>query len=371
MKALIASDKFKGSLTAAEVCRAIEQAVLELDPSTETLLLPLADGGEGTLDVLEKSLGLKTVEITVSDPLFRPIKSSYCTKGKDAYIEMARASGFELLTDDERSATKTTSLGTGELVKHAIENGAENIFLFVGGSATNDGGIGMASALGFRFLDDNSQEVLPVGENLSSVRFIENTDFPDQISMYLVTDVENLLIGTNGASHQYGPQKGASPEEVTDLERGMVHLSNLVKGLYGKDVSGIPGSGAAGGMGLSVIGLMNGSIQNGIETILDIVNFEDKLQGADYVITGEGKIDIQTLQGKVVHGVAKYAARFGVPAFAICGVNELLPNQAEQLKLKAIASIKTSELSVEYCMQNADRLIVERVKEMIGKTRKS
>lgn len=366
MKVVIAPDKFKGSLTAVEVCEAIKKGVLAVHPEAQISTIPLADGGEGTLDVLEKSLHLRWVKVTVHDPLFRPVQSSYCIKGEDAYVEMAKASGFELLADHERSACKTSSIGTGELIRDAIAHGARNIFLFVGGSATNDGGIGMATALGFRFLGEKDQEILPIGMNLSSIRSIDTDGFTDNVKINLITDVRNSLLGPTGASHQYGPQKGATQDEILNLDSGMSHLSNLIQAQFGKDISKVPGSGAAGGMGLSVLGLMNGSIQNGIETISDIVNFEEKLRAADLVITGEGKMDEQTLQGKVVHGVAKFANKFGIPAYTICGVNELQPDQIEQLGIKDIASVKTDELTVDFCMKNASSLIVERVKEMMG-----
>ena len=365
MKILVSPDKFKGSLNAEQVCDAIKRSILEVMPQAEIILLPLADGGEGTLDVLEKLLDLQIIEVNVSDPLFRKVKSTYGINGSSAYIELARASGFELLTDEERSATRTSSIGTGELIRHAVQNGAKNIFLFVGGSATNDGGVGMATALGFKFLDKNGNKVKPIGMNLSRIYSIEKGNFPSNVHINLVTDVQNQLLGPNGASYQYGPQKGATTKDVKKLEDGMRHVSALVHAQFGKNVSNVSGSGAAGGIGMSVLGLMNGDIQNGIETILKIVGFEKHLIDSDLVITGEGKIDAQTLQGKVVHGVTKLTYHHGVPTYVICGANELQIHEIKELNVNEIVSIKTDELTAEYCMENASSLVTERVKEML------
>lgn len=365
MRVLIASDKFKGSLTATQVCEAISQGVLAAVPHAHCELLPLADGGEGTLNVLTELLGLQVKKVTVLDPLFREITACYGTKGEDAYVEMARASGFELLDDHERSAMLTTSKGTGQLIKDAIENGAKRIFLFVGGSATNDGGIGVASALGFRFFDKDGIKLSPVGANLSSIESIETEGFPEHVKIQLITDVKNPLLGPNGAAHQYGPQKGATAEEVLHLDHGLEHLAKVIQNQFSRDISGLSGSGAAGGLALSILGLMNGTIESGIETILKLVGFDDRLKSVDLVITGEGKIDGQTLQGKVVYGVAHEARKNSVPAVAVCGDNLLTVNQISSLKLKEVLALKNEDLSVEYCLQNAADLIRLRVYDFL------
>ena len=363
MNVLICPDKFKGSLTAMEVCQAIDFGVKEVLADATCTMLPLADGGEGTLAVLEEILGLETQKTIVNDPLFRPTIATYGLKGEEAYIEMARASGFELLTDDERSATKTSSIGTGELIKDAITKGAKKVHLFVGGSATNDGGIGLASALGFRFLDENSEEISPIGENLSQIESIEGKDI--SVDIHLVTDVQNPLLGTNGASFQYGPQKGASKEDVSSLEKGMKHLSDLVATQYGTDISNVPGSGAAGGIGLSILGLINGTIHSGINTILSAVKFSEAALEANLVITGEGKIDEQTLQGKVVHGVLQETHKANVPVVVICGDSALSQTKQESLNAEKVLKLKTDELTVDYCLEHAKELIKIRIADFL------
>ena len=366
MKVLIAADKFKGSLTANEVCHSIMQGVLKVDPTADCERLPLADGGEGTLDILLDVLDLQHVEVTVQDPLFRPIVSGYGIREGVAYIEMARASGYELLTDAERSATQTSSIGTGELMRDALEKGARKIFLFVGGSATNDGGMGMAAALGIRFLDQEGNEVVPIGANLSVINSVDLDGFVFGADVVLVTDVSNPLLGPDGASHQYGPQKGATQEEVLMLDQGMAHLAGRVENQVGKDISEVPGSGAAGGLGLSVLGLLNGSVQNGIQTLLKQVKFADKVKEADLVITGEGKIDEQTLQGKVVYGVTKAAQEVNLPVVAICGDSRLNDAQESQLGLERVLRLMQDDLSVDYCINHAAELIQARISEFLG-----
>ncbi|MDW3190823.1 MAG: glycerate kinase [Cytophagales bacterium] len=368
MKVLIAPDKFKGSLTAKEVCDAITAGVIEVFPEAEVTSIPMADGGEGTLDILKDLLDLEMVKLTVGDPYARPVKSWYGMKSQDAFIEMALASGLQLLNEEEQSASKTSTLGTGELIQHAIDRGARNIHLFVGGSATNDGGIGVAHALGFRFLDQFGKELSAIGQNLGLIDTIQKPErsFQD-ITFQIITDVKNPLLGSDGATNQYGPQKGAKKEELASLEQGMSHYANLIQEISGIDHAIKPGSGAAGGIGMSVMGLLKGEIRNGMETLLNITGFAKQVAQADLVITGEGKIDVQTLQGKVVHGVAKAGIKEGVPVVAICGINQLNEEEWKGLGLQDATSLKSPELTAEYCMQHAAELICLRVSKMAGK----
>ena len=366
MKILIAVDKFKGSLTAQEVCLTIKQGILQRIPNAQVEMLPLADGGEGTLEILRELMDLDKIELTVNDPYFRPIQTWYGMNRDQAYIEMALASGLQLLAKEERSPSLTSTYGTGELIGHAVQNGAKKIHLFVGGSATIDGGVGISSALGFKFLNRNREKIIPIGKNLNQIDAIEHDIFTNDFHLNLITDVRNPLLGPNGASHQYGPQKGATLAEIRILDKSLTKVANIVKDKFGQDVTNILGCGAGGGIGLTILGLMNGSIQNGINMVLEAVKFKDKLKKVDLVITGEGKIDEQTLQGKVVFGVAQMAQENNVSGIGICGVNELSVEEMKRLGLTDIISIKTPELSLDYCIENASQLIIDRIKKMIS-----
>ena len=366
MKVLIAPDKFKGSLTAKEACRAIEKGALKANRSAEVTILPLADGGEDSLEVIEDALQLKKVSVCVKDPLLRPITTHYGINGSDAYVEMALASGLQLLSANEQHPTKTSSFGTGQLIRHAIENGAKRIFVFAGGSATNDGGIGMAQALGFSFKDKNGMEIQPTGENLIRINSIDETEnILSDAEITLLTDVKNKLLGPYGATNQYAKQKGATNHEVTILEKGLEHFANIVHQHSGRKVVNLAGSGAAGGVALSVVGLLNGSIESGIQTILKTIDFDVKLKAADLVITGEGKLDQQTLQGKVVQGVIKACNQAKTSVMVVCGQNELALEELKSLSISEIDSIKKAGLSTEYCMKNVSDLLTIRVYNMV------
>ena len=361
MKILVAPDKFKGSLTAMEVCHAIKKGIHEVMPNADIKLIPMADGGEGSLDVLINTHELDRITLTVRDPLFRPIESEYAMKGSDAYIEMAMASGLQLLKEEERSAMLTSSIGVGDLIRDALDNEAKNIYLFVGGSATNDGGIGMAHGLGFRFLDDTGVALTPIGANLSKIKRIENTNFLREFNLTIVTDVRNTLLGSEGATRQYGPQKGATPKEIDMLENGMQQLAALILNKSNVDVSTLTGSGAAGGIALCGVGLLAANIKNGMDTFLVINHFRNEMPDTDLIITGEGRMDAQTLQGKVVYGVAMAASEWEIPVVVVCGASELVLSQMNMQHVKRILELKTEELSVDYCLRNAANLIRLRI----------
>ena len=251
MKVLISPDKFKGSLSAQEVCEAIDRGVKKFDQRIETIFHPLADGGEGTLENLQSSLELESVVVEVNDPLFRPVKAEYKIGGGNAYIEMAAASGLPLLTVQERNCLYTTTYGTGELMLHAINKGVNNIYLFVGGSATNDGGIGMANALGYQFYDAENNELSPIGKELINISRIDHSKMKmdiNKINLTAVCDVKNPLFGPEGAAYIYGPQKGGNEEEIKMLDKGLRNLSEVVYSTLGKDIANLEGGGAAGGI---------------------------------------------------------------------------------------------------------------------------
>lgn len=366
MKVVVAPDKFKGSLTAKEVCVAVEVGIRAVEPDAEVVHVPLADGGEGSLDVLIDTLKLDRVEVEVQDPLFRRTRSGYAVKDNQAYIEMAKASGLQLLSERERSAAKTSTVGVGQLMRDAAERGIEEVYLFVGGSATNDGGIGMLHGLGYRFLSESGKELAPTGESLGKIKTIKDPDAVANFKLTIITDVQNPLLGSTGATRMFGPQKVATDQELGLLESGMYHYHELLKRKLGRDLSRLPGSGAAGGIALSTVGLLGGQIQKGIETVLDVTHFREKVAGADLVITGEGKLDEQTLQGKVVAGVSDLSHLLGIKTIAICGDNKLLPGQQAALRLNKVLTLKHPGLSIHDCIQNAADLIRQRITEYLS-----
>jgi len=363
---LVAPDKFKGSLSAREVCEAVEAGVLRSLPQARVQKVPLADGGDGSLDILEEVLGLERISLEVLDPLFRPIQAHFGLRGEEAYVELALASGLPLLQASERHTLRTTTYGTGQLIREALGRGAKQVYLLVGGSATTDGGMGLAAGMGFQFRDRAGKTLRPMGANLGRIAsVISPGESWGEVEFILVTDVQNQLLGPNGAAYQYGPQKGATLEELAVLEAGMTHFAQLTQQRTGIPVKNIPGSGAAGGVALVVCGWLGGTIRPGIDSLLQEVGFADMLATADLVITGEGKMDAQTLQGKVVHGVARAASATGVPVWAVCGRNDLSPEEIQSLGLAAVSCLSRADLSAEYCMNHAAVLLEERTVELL------
>lgn len=374
MKILIAPDKFKGSLTAREVCEAITNGISRCAPRTEIISIPMADGGEGTLAALEAVMSLETIRITVQDPLFRSHIASYRMQGRVAYIEMAAASGLQLLKTYERDCRYTTSYGTGELIRDALSRGANEIYLFVGGSATNDAGIGMAEALGYRFLDWKGDPLSPVGRNLSQIRSIsQEMVLPqiEQVRFYVVTDVRNPLYGKEGAAYVYAAQKGATEEAIQDLDVGLQNFSLLVEKLFLKEVAELPGAGAAGGMGAGAMTFLEAKMLPGIETLLEMLSFEKSLEGVDWVITGEGKVDQQTLSGKVVQGVVQVCRDHKVPVGLICGTLDISNAEVQALGLSPVLPVMAGSLSQQEAMENAASYLAIRAYQfmlLVGQT---
>lgn len=365
---LVAADKFKGSLTAREVCESVANGVHSVHKDAKVTQLPMADGGEGSLEVLTDVLGMTQKEVKVRDPLFRAISAKYGMQGASAYIEMARSSGLQLLQQEERSARSTSTLGVGDLMKDALKQGAKQIYLFVGGSATNDGGTGMLQGLGYQLLDHTGNEVQATGENLSKIAQIITPPQLPPFELVIVTDVQNKLLGPEGASFHYGQQKGATDHDLQMLEVGLAHFSKLVSELAGFDVSAVPGSGAAGGIAVAGLGILGGEINKGIDTFLKITDFHTHVKQSDLVITGEGKLDSQTLQGKVVDGVARAAEAEGKRVVVVCGVSEVQLDQLKALGISTILPLKTPDISTAHCMQYAGSLIEQRVKSYFSES---
>lgn len=319
MNILIAPDSFKGTLTAHEVCDIIGQAFADTVKEIRITKLPAADGGEGLCSCLHKICGgeMKTAE--VSGVFGEKMTAEYLMlSGKTAVIEMAACAGLPL-AGDRKNPERATTLGVGELILDAKENGAERILLGLGGSATNDCGFGMASALGYMFADKNGKEFIPTGETMIEVERITKPEKALEISVTAACDVENPLYGKNGAAHVFSPQKGADEEMVERLDSGLRHAAEIIKRDLSADVSEIKGAGAAGGMGAGAVAFLNAELKRGIDILLDTADFDSKAAEADLIITGEGRLDSQSVNGKVISGIANRASALGKKVIAICG----------------------------------------------------
>ncbi|TAI47268.1 glycerate kinase [Flagellimonas allohymeniacidonis] len=352
MKFVVAPDKYKGSLTGQQFCEAVGMGILKVFPSAEIVKKPLADGGDGTIEVVKHYLNAVEIETTVKDPIFRDIRAGYLFSNEKgvAFIEMSEASGYKLLSKEELHCMEATSLGTGELIAHALDQGAKEIILGIGGSATNDGGIGMATALGYQFLDGNGDVLSPIGQNLSRItQIITKNVHPKlkQTTFKVACDVKNPLYGKDGAAHVYGPQKGASPEDVVALDKGLQNFAQVVQKTFGMDVQHIPGAGAAGGMGAGAVVFLNASLISGIDLIMEMANFDEVMKDADWIITGEGQLDQQTLSGKTIAGVLKAARDRNIPVAALCGSVTLSMDELEATGLQYVTSILNQVGSLE------------------------
>ena len=344
MKFVIAPDKYKGSLTAFEFCNAVEEGLFKALGKVEIIKMPLADGGDGTIDVVKHYLKGDIVKVKVNDPLFRTIEAQYLfsRETRISYIEMAEASGLKLLKEGEKNCMRTTTLGTGELIADALQKGAKEIILGIGGSATNDAGIGMASALGFRFLDANNTVLEPKGENLIHIKTIDASGVNPLLKNVVVKvacDVTNPLYGKNGAAYIYASQKGASNEDIEALDNGLRNYSRIIQRHFGIDLQQIEGAGAAGGMGAGSMVFLNAQLTSGIDLIKELADFDTNIKGADWVITGEGNLDDQTLSGKTISGVIKSAKAQNVPVAALCGSVNISVNAQKELGLDYAVSI--------------------------------
>ncbi|MBU3026169.1 MULTISPECIES: glycerate kinase [Zobellia] len=344
MKIVIAPDKFKDSLTGFEFCDAVAEGLQHVFDDVEIVKMPLADGGDGTIDVVRHYIHGEKISITVNDPLFRPISASYlyASENRIAYIEMAEASGLKLLADADRNCMNTTTFGTGELIADALERGAQEIILGIGGSATNDGGMGMANALGYRFKDSFSKELNPVGSNLNKVKSIDASKVHPLLAnakFKIACDVSNPFYGVNGAAKIYAAQKGASEEEIALLDNGLKSFAKVVFDTYNISLQKIQGSGAAGGIGGGAIVFLRGELTSGIDLVKGLARFDEVIANADWVITGEGQLDEQTLSGKTIDGVITSAKKANVPVAALCGSVSISIEQQEGFGLAYVNSI--------------------------------
>ena len=357
-KVVIAVDSFKGCLSSSDIAKAVAEGIHHVIPGCEVIKVPIADGGEGTVEALTQATHGQVITIPVHNPFMQPIQASYgiTGDGQTAVIEMSAASGLDLIPRKEGNVMHTTTYGTGELIADAVDRGCRNFIIGVGGSATNDAGVGMMQALGVRFTDDNGNEVEKGGKVLSAICHIDTRSQLPELSactFHIATDVTNPFFGPQGAAHIFGPQKGGNEMQVEALDKGMKHLADLILETTGRDISDLPGAGAGGGMGGGCVAFLQAKISSGIELITEYIRFKEIIREADLVITGEGRIDRQTLFGKVPVGIAHIAASQHIPVIAITGQVETdaeTDKQLLQAGLSAIFPIHPAPVSLEEAM---------------------
>ena len=355
-KVVVISDSFKGTLSSREICDIARESVPRILPGCAVTAIPVADGGEGTVSCFLDSIGASPVTVRVQGPYGETVDAVYARKGNRAIIEMASAAGLPMVgsnLDPER----TTTNGVGMLLRHAVENGCNELLLGLGGSCTNDGGCGCAAALGTRFFDADGNPFVPVGGTLGNIARIDNRETEKLlrgVSLTLMSDVDNPLCGVRGAAHVFGPQKGADPAMVERLDAGLAHLAAVIERDLGARVADIPGAGAAGGMGAGCMAFLGAEMRSGIEAVLDLVDFDAQIDSADLVITGEGRIDSQSVHGKVISGIAKRTQPRGVPLVAIVGSIAPDAQEAYELGVTAMFGIdRTAKAFTEYAAESA------------------
>lgn len=345
-KCLIIPDSFKGTLSATEICEIIKSRVTEIFPKCQTIAIPVADGGEGTVDCFLYALGCDRIELAAQDPYGNGCNAYYAKRDNVAIIEMAMCAGLPQVEGRENPEL-TSTYGVGQMILHAIEDGCTEILLGLGGSCTNDGGCGMAAALGVRFFNGEGLEFIPTGGTLTKIRQIDLSGISRSLNNCKITamcDIDNPMHGPSGAAYIFALQKGADKAMVERLDEGLRHLDCVMTRELGKEVAQIPGAGAAGAMGAGVVAFLGGSLKPGIDAVLDIVDYNSLLEGTDLVFTGEGRIDSQSLRGKVVIGVARRAKAYGVPVVAVVGSIGEGAELAYDMGVNAIFSInRTAE----------------------------
>jgi glycerate kinase len=328
-------------MTALEVCSIIREAALDVNSKIDVIISPMADGGEGTVDTLVESLNGRYIDLNVRGPLYDEINARFgIIKEKTAAIEMSAASGLWLIPEKKRNPLETTTYGTGQLIEKALDIGCKKIIVGIGGSATNDAGMGMAQALGVKFYDKGGRSLDPVGRELINLARIDIKDIHASVrdaDIDVACDVDNPLYGKNGAAFVYSPQKGADLEAVKTLDRGLARFSEIVRKDLGKDISNLKGAGAAGGLGAGLVAFLDAELRPGTEIIIEATSLGKKIKDADLVVTGEGAMDNQTYYGKSAYGVAKLAAESGVPVITINGSVNVSYNEIEKEKQKLFA----------------------------------
>ena len=370
MKILVAPDSFKESLSAIQVAEAISKGVLKIIPNAEIIKTPISDGGEGLLDALVNDKNGKIITVKVYDPLYRSIAAEYgiLNEGTTAVIEMAKASGLELLKEQEKNPDITSSYGTGQLILDALDRGCQKIIIGIGGSATNDGGMGMVKALGGKFINKEGIELTEGGGALGELSSIDLTNFDKRISnckIVVACDVTNKLTGENGASFVYGAQKGGSKEQLGFLDKNLQHYAAIIRNHLGIEIENINGAGAGGGMGAGLIAFLNAELKSGIDLILETLEIKKHIKNIDLIITGEGEIDKQTLQGKTILGIAALAKEYYVPVIAITGKIGDNIDEIYKLGITSIFSIVNKPMKLEEAINDVEYLIQSCIETII------
>jgi glycerate kinase len=368
VRVVVAPDKFEGSLTAGQAAQAIRAGLLRARPDAEVVALPLGDGGAGTLEALVAA-GFQRVPVAATGPTGHPVQAAIAVDGDRCFVEMAEASGLKRLPGGRRTPLEATTYGTGELLRAALDHGVRAVVLGIGGSATTDGGAGMAAALGARFLDDAGAELPPGGAALLRLAHVDTAGLDPRLREVQVTvaaDVDNPLVGPDGAAHVFGPQKGAGPDEVLLLDSALRRYARVLAADLGVDLADTPGAGAAGGLGAGAIAFLGARIRSGIELVLELVGFDREVATADLVVTGEGKLDAQSLRGKAPVGVARAATAHGVPVVALAGVVELADRELRAAGFEEAHALAELEPDPARSITEAAPLL-ERLAELVGR----
>ncbi|MEQ9763550.1 glycerate kinase [Streptococcus sp. ZJ151] len=368
---VVASDSFKGSVNSLEVGCCIRHGIHTLYPDDEVLVYPIADGGEGTVDAIMASREGQRISLTVQGPFGQSVEAHYglIDNGKTAIVEMAEASGLTLVAKEDLAILQSSTYGTGELIRDAVSKGVSKVYIGLGGSATNDGGMGLAAALGVRFLDEEGQSLKPISGNLPKIHSIDTSQqlaAMADVEVILLADVDNPLCGEGGASLVYGPQKGGNSDQLEALDRALNRYADLVAEVTGRQEKDSPGAGAAGGLGFSLMAFFNAKSQSGIATILDLIAIEDVIAKADLVITGEGQMDSQSVNGKAPMGVAQLAQKHHVPTIAIVGGASTGLDALYEAGISGVFDIVHSPMSLKDAMTNASSLITNTAKNVIS-----
>ncbi|WP_406677747.1 glycerate kinase [Moorella sp. ACPs] len=368
---VIAPDSFKESLDAPAVAAAIAEGIKRVFPEAETVPVPMADGGEGLTTTLVAATGGRVITTTVTGPLGQPVHAAWgiLGDGATAVVEMAQASGLPLVPREKRNPLFTTTYGTGELIRQALDAGCRRLIVGIGGSATNDGGAGMAQALGVKLLDARGRDIGPGAAGLEELERIDIQGLDPRVKeaeILVACDVDNPLCGPRGAAAVYGPQKGATPEMVPRLDAALARLADIIERDLGKDVRELPGAGAAGGLGAGLVAFLNASLRRGIELVMEAVDLDGILaKGADLVITGEGEINHQTAFGKVPAGVARVAGKYGIPVVALVGSIGEGASTVYNHGIKGFMSIVPRPVPLAYCLENAATLLADAAERLM------